>query len=138
LKIVIMLFAAILAPGCTSSAGPQASTPAQQQAAKDEARLAAALSGRTAGAPQDCIDTRDLDGNTSCVGGVILFTGRTNDVVWLNRPTGGCSILNPGRALKFTGPWLCRSSVVTVVDPVTGREVGGCSLGGFTPYRFAR
>lgn len=138
LKTIVMLFAAILAAGCASSAGPQGSAPAQTQAVEDEARLAAALSGRIAGAPQDCVDTRDLDGNTSYVSGVILFRDSARDVVWLNRPTSGCSILNPGRALKFTGPQLCRSSVVTVVDPGTGREVGGCGLGDFTPYRLAR
>lgn len=132
MKTIIMLFAAILAAGCTTKSGPQATTP------EDEARVAAALSGRIAGPPQDCVDARDLNGNTSYIGGVILFTGRTNDVVWLNRPMGGCSLLNPGRALKFTGPLLCSSSVVTVVDPATGREVGSCGLGEFTPYRLAR
>jgi hypothetical protein len=134
-----MLFAAILAAGCTTKAGPQASAAAQTQAAQHETDLAAALSGRIAGAPQDCVDTRDLASNTSYVGGAILFTGRTNDVVWLNRPTtGGCSLLNTGRALRFTGPQLCSSSVVTVVDPASGREVGSCGLGEFTPYRIAR
>jgi hypothetical protein len=139
LKTIIFLFAAILVAACTHSGGPKASTPAQAQAADDEAKLTVALSGRVAGAPQDCVNARDLDGNTSYVGGAILFTGRTNDVLWLNRPTtGGCSFLNPGRTLKFEGPQLCRESVVTVVDPATGREVAGCGLGEFTPYRLAR
>jgi hypothetical protein len=136
-RTVILLFAAIFAAGCTSNAGPQASTPAQAQAAKDEARLAAALSGRIAGAPQGCIDARHLEG-TTYIGGVILFRDRTHDVIWLDRTTGGCSGLNLGRALNFTGPQLCRESVVTVVDPATGREDSACVLGEFTPYRLAR
>ena len=137
MKTIILLFAAILAAGCTSNAGPQPSTPAQAQAVTDEARLAAALSGRIAGPPQGCIDSAHLDDNTY-VGGVILFRDRVHDVIWLNRTTGGCSGLNFGRALKFTGPQLCRESVVTVVDPATGREDGACGLGEFTPYRPAR
>lgn len=138
MKTIIMLFAAILAAGCTTHVGPQASAPAQAKATGDEAALAASLSGRIAGAPQDCVDARDLASNTSYVAGVILFRDRANDVIWLNRGTGGCSMLNPGRALKFTGPQLCSSSVVIVVDPATGREVGSCGLGEFTPYRPAR
>ena len=137
MKTIIILSAAILVAGCTHSGKPEASTGAPTQATGDEAKLAAALSGRIAGAPQGCIDSRHLEG-TTYNGGVILFTGRTNDVVWLNRPMGGCSLLNPGRALRFTGPLLCSSSVVTVVDPATGREVGSCGLGEFTPYRLAR
>ena len=133
MKTIIILSAAILVAGCTHNGGPQA------QAAEAEASLAAALSGRIAGAPQDCVDARDLASNTSYVGGAILFRDRANDVIWLSRPTtGGCSFLNSGRALKFTGPQLCRNSVVTVVDPATGREVASCGLGDFTPYRLAR
>jgi hypothetical protein len=137
LKTIIILSAAILMAGCTHNGGRQASTPAQAQAAKDEARLAAALSGRIAGAPEGCIDARHLEG-TTYFGGVILFRDRTHDVIWLNRTMGGCSGLNLGRALNFTGPQLCRESVVTVVDPATGREDSACVLGDFTPYRLAR
>ena len=137
--IIMMLFAAIFAAGCATKAGPQASAPAQAQAAEQEAALAAALSGRIAGAPRDCVNARDLASNTPYVGGALLFRDRTNDVIWLNRPTtGGCSFLNPGRTLKFEGPQLCRESVVTVVDPATGRDVAACGLGEFTPYRLAR
>jgi hypothetical protein len=78
-------------------------------------------------------------GNTFSAGGAILFRDRANDVIWLSRPTtGGCSFLNPGPTLKFERPQLSRESVVTVVDPATGREVAGCGLGEFTPCRLAR
>jgi hypothetical protein len=137
LKTIVLLFAAILAVGCTHSGKPETSTSAPTPATKDEARLAEALSGRIAGAPQGCIDSRHLEG-TTYIGGVILFRDRVNDVIWLTRTTGGCSGLGLGRALKFEGPQLCRESVVTVVDPATGREDGACGLGEFTPYRLAR
>jgi hypothetical protein len=33
---------------------------------------------------------------------------------------------------------LCRGDIVTVFDPISGVEFGGCSLGEFTPYRATR
>jgi hypothetical protein len=140
MKTIILLFAAILAAGCTHNGGPQVSARAQAQAAEDEAGLAAALSGRIAGPPQDCVDQGDLGGNKSYGRGVILFSGRTNDVVYVNRPAGGCPDLNLGRALKTrtTMTQLCRGDIVTVFDPISGTEYGGCGLGQFTPYRLAR
>ena len=70
---------------------------------------------------------------------MILFNGRTNDVVYVNRPAGGCSDLEFGRAIKTQTPTtrLCRGDIVTVFDPVSGMDYGGCSLGEFTPYRRA-
>jgi hypothetical protein len=139
LKTIIMLCATFLMVGCTHSGKPETSAGAQTQAAEQAASLEAALSGRIAGPPQVCVNARDLASNTTYVGGAILFRDRTNDVIWLNRPTtGGCSFLNPGRTLKFEGPQLCRENVVTVVDPATGRDVAACGLGEFTPYRLAR
>jgi hypothetical protein len=139
MKTIIMLFAAILAVGCTHTAKPATGGQAQEQAAKDEADLAAALGGRIAGPPQECVDQRDLGGNKSYGRGVILFSGRTNDVVYVNRPAAGCPDLDSGRALKTrtTTTQLCRGDLVTVFDPTSGVEFGGCSLGEFTPYRRA-
>jgi hypothetical protein len=139
MKTIIILSAAILAAGCTYSGGPQASARAQEQAAEGEGDLSAALSGRIAGPPQDCVNEADLGGNKSYGRGVILFSGRTNDVVYVNRPAAGCPGLNFGRALKTrtTTTQLCRGDIVTVFDPVSGTEYGGCSLGEFTPYRRA-
>jgi hypothetical protein len=140
MKTIIMLLAAVLAAGCTHNGGPQASERARAQAAEDEAGLAAALSGRIAGPPQDCVDARDLGGNKSYGRGVILFGGRTDDVVYVNRPAAGCPGLDFGWALKTrtTTTQLCRGDIVIVFDPVSGTEYGGCGLGEFTPYRRAR
>ena len=137
MKTIIMLCAAILAAGCTHYRGAEAITPAQAQAVDDEAGLAAALSGRIAGSPQDCVAEPDLGGNKSYGRDVILFSGRTNDVVYVNRPAGGCPDLNFGRAVKIQVPTtrLCRGDIVTVFDPVSGVEYGSCGLGEFTPYR---
>jgi hypothetical protein len=140
MKIITMLFAAILAAGCTHNGGPEASARARTQATEDEAGLAAALSGRIAVPPQNCVNERDLGGNKSYGRGVIVFSGSTNDVVYVNRPAAGCPDLASGRALKTRTPMtqLCRGDIVTVFDPVSGFEYGSCSLGEFTPYRRAR
>jgi hypothetical protein len=140
MKTIIMLCAAILVVGCTHSGQPVAGTGDQTQAAEHEADLAAALSGRTAGPPQDCVNEADLGGNKSYGRGVILFSSRTDDVVYVNRPTAGCPTLDFGRAIKIKTPAskLCRGDIFTVFDPVSGIEYGSCSLGEFTPYRRAR
>lgn len=61
-------------------------------------------------------------------------------MVYVKRPTGGCPGLDFGRALstRNTSSTLCRGDVVTVFDPISGTQYGGCSLGHFTPYRRAQ
>jgi len=140
MKIVIVLSVAILLAGCTSSGRPEAGARARAQATSDEADLAAALSGRVAGPPQDCVDQRDLGGNKSYGRDVILFSGRSNDVVYVNRLPATCPGLNFGNSLKTrtTTTRLCRGDIVTVFDPVSGIDYGGCGLGEFTPYQRIR
>jgi hypothetical protein len=140
MKIVIMLAAAVLVAGCAHSGGPEASGGAQTQAAKDKADLAAALRGRTPRAPQDCVDEPDLDSSRAYGKDVILFSGRTGEMVYVNRLAAGCPGLDFGRAIRtqIRTTQLCRGDVVTVFDPVSGTEYGTCALGVFTPYRRAR
>ena len=97
--------------------------------------LAEALAGRTAGTPVPCVSQRDLRSNRS-VGDAILFDG-PGDIVYVNRPAGGCPSLDFGRVLitRTTSSRLCRGDIATVVDPVSGTEYGGCGLGDFVPYR---
>jgi hypothetical protein len=135
MKSVIMLCAAILVLGCTHGG-----TPAPTQAPGPEAELAAALSGRTAGPAQDCVNEAELAGNKAYGKDVIVFSGRTDDVVYVNRPPGGCPALDFGRAIRIQTPAarLCRGDVVTVFDPLSDIGYGSCSLGAFTPYRRAR
>jgi len=134
---MMLFFAAILAVSCIHSGQPAASARQQTQAAGDEARLAEALSGKTAGPPQDCVSERDLGGHQFYGRSAILFTASASAVLYVNRPGAGCPDLGPGRALRLriTGARLCRGDVVAVIDPVTGVELGACSLGRFTPYR---
>jgi hypothetical protein len=136
MKAIIMLLAASLAAGCTHNGGPEA----KAQAAKADAALASALSGRIAGPPQDCVSEPELGGNKAYGRDVIVFSGRVEDVLYVNRLAGGCAGLDFGWAVKAKTPAtrLCRGDIVTVFDPISGAEFGSCGLGQFTPYRPAR
>jgi hypothetical protein len=140
MKTSIVLSAAILALGCVHQGSPDAKAQAQAQATQDEARLVAALSGRVAGLPQDCVVEIDLGGTKSYGRGVILFTSKTGDVVYVNRPRSGCPEVSSGRAIRVRTPEtrFCRGDIVTVFDPVSRMDYGSCNLGEFTPYRSTR
>lgn len=137
MKTAVILFAALLATACAHNGAPKATT--QAQAAKDEAALADVLKGRVAGPPQDCVNLAQLTDNRAYGRDVIVFNGPTRNTVWVNRPPNGCLYLEPGRALlvKPTTDQLCRADSVTVIDPTSGTQFGGCGLGQFTPYRLA-
>jgi hypothetical protein len=136
MKVFFVLLAAALVVGCTHSSQQEA-TGTQTQSAKTEADLAAALSGRVAGQAQDCVSERDLGENKAYGKDVIVFKGRTDEVVYVNRLLSPCPGLEFGRAIAFTTPQtrICRGDLVNVFDPVTGVQFGGCGLGEFTPYR---
>lgn len=137
MKTILMLSAAVVALAWIHTGPPETRASAQALPAKDEAKLAAAVSGMTAGPEQDCVSERDLGSNESFGGRVVLFHGPTNDVVYVNRLPTACPGLDSGRSLRVRTPAsrLCRGDVATVFEPVSGMDLGGCSLGKFTPYR---
>jgi hypothetical protein len=126
--LVLWLLAGLVA-GCMAQEPVELSASAQT-------RLAEALDGRTSGTPQACVPQRTLRGNRSIANGVLLFEG-PNDILYVNRPAGGCPTLEYGRSLRTrtVSSQLCRGDIVTVFDPVSGFEYGGCGLGDFVPYR---
>jgi hypothetical protein len=137
MRIVILMLTAVSMAGCAHGGPADVSASAKARTAEQAARLAAVLQGRVAGPPQDCVDQRSFDNQEPFGNSAILFSGGPGDVVYLNRPRGGCVGLDLGRAIKTRTPTtrLCRGDVVTVFDPASGMAVGGCSLGEFTPYR---
>lgn len=139
MKTIVMLSAAVVALACIHAGRAETGARAQALSAKDEATLAAALSGMTAGPAQDCVSEPDLGSNESYGGRVVLFHGATDDVVYVNRLPTVCPGLDSGRSLRVRTPAsrLCRGDVATVFEPVSGMDLGGCSLGKFTPYRRA-
>ena len=128
MKAHLALLAAIFATAC-------ATEPADAPRAGDGDRLGRALAGRSAGPAQDCVAHRDL-GSSRAVGDAILFDGR-GGTLYLNRPAGGCEMLRDGNAIvtRTSGSQLCRGDIVTILDPVSRVEYGGCALGAFTPHR---
>ena len=139
MRTILTLVAVALVAACAHGGRPETSSRAQARAAEDEARLAAALGGRVAGQPQDCVLERELGSNESYGRSGIVFRGSTDDVVYVNRPPAGCPGLDAARGMKLRTPAarLCRGDTVVAFDPVSGTELGGCSLGAFTPYRRA-
>ncbi|HEX6377103.1 MAG TPA: hypothetical protein VFZ91_15435 [Allosphingosinicella sp.] len=129
MRYLILLASACLAAGCTSD------EPVDTRV-DDEAKLAAQLRGyEPAGPPVACVSMRDLQGNKSAGEGAIVFDGTGKK--WVNRPPGGCTTLEFGRALRVrtSTSQLCRGDIVTVFDPSSNSEYGGCGLGDFEPYR---
>jgi hypothetical protein len=137
MKSIVVLSAAVVAVACMHTGRPETGVGVRAQGAENDAKLAAALNGMTAGPAQDCVIERDLGSNESYGGRVVLFHGPTDDVVYLNRLPAACPGLDSGRSLRVRTPAarLCRGDIVTVFEPVSGMELGGCSLGKFMPYR---
>lgn len=131
----VALALAVLTAGC------MAERPMQMGDARTQTRLAEELQGRVqAGPPQSCVQQRNLRGNESAGEGAIIFRGTVGDLIYVNRPPGGCPEIGSGRAIKVrtTQTQICRGDIIEVFDPVTGFSFGGCGLGEFTPYRRQR
>ena len=107
--------------------------------AKDAAKLAKALAGRTAGPPVSCIgnsrgsNMQVVDDNT------ILF--KEGGTVYVQKPRGGCHGLGNGTYTLVTrlhgSNRLCRGQIGELVDRVTGSSYGSCVFDDFVPYRKA-
>ena len=133
MRPVMILLLAGLAAGCMSADEPA------ELSAEAQGELDAALAGRSAGPDVSCIPQRDIR-NSRTIGDSAMLFQSAGDVLYVNRPPGGCPTLRFGRAFRTTSTisQLCRGDIVTVFDPVSGAEFAGCSLGDFTPYRRLR
>lgn len=131
MKAHLTLLAALSVAAC-------AAEPVDAPRADDGDRLGRALAGRSPGPTVDCVAHRDL-GSSRAAGDAILFNGR-GSTLYLNRPAGGCEALRDGNAIvtRTSASRLCRGDIVTILDPVSRVEYGGCALGDFTPYRRVR
>lgn len=132
MKRILPISLLAAAAACTPAV-PVALSPSQQ------AQLGEALAGRSAGPAIACVNQRHLRGNRSIGEAAVLFEG-VGSTVYVNRPPGGCPLLNLGRTLvtRTIGTQLCRGDIVSVVDMTSGMHLGSCALGEFTPYRRQR
>lgn len=129
--IALTLLAATAA--CTAERPPEL-------AAADEAKLSTELRGYVqAGPPLSCVSQRELRGNRSAGESALIFEGRGR-MLYVNRPAAGCPDLKGFRAIRVetTMTQLCQGDIVSVFDPTSGVDYGGCGLGEFTPYRRTR
>jgi hypothetical protein len=133
MKRTALFLLAGLTAACTAASGMEVSQ-------DSDADMAEALAGRTAGEPQSCVEMRRIRSSRSIGDDAILFQGSTSDLVYINRPAGGCPGLRMARSIRTrtTATSLCRGDIVTPFDPVSGAEHGGCGLGDFIPYRRSR
>jgi hypothetical protein len=130
----ILFSAVMVAMASAALAGdrPRAAT----RAASDEARFAAAIAGRTAGRPQQCVQQRQLRGNRGFGENVIVFDG-PGRTIYVNHTRGGCPRISDWNTvvIRSMGGSLCANDLVHVVDLQSGVDYGACSLGDFTPFR---
>lgn len=103
---------------------------------KQAARLEAALDGKVAGEPVNCVSRYPGSSLTAVSESVLLYrvSGR---LIYRNDLIGSCTGLGRGDTLiiKPTGSQYCRGDIARSADLVTGSISGGCALGSFTPYR---
>ena len=103
---------------------------------KQAARLEAALEGKVAGEPVNCVSRYPGSSLTAVSESVLLYrvSGR---LIYRNDLIGSCTGLGRGDTLiiKPTGSQYCRGDIARSADLVTGSVTGGCALGSFTPYR---
>ena len=102
---------------------------------KNEAKLTAALAGRVAGKPVDCISLRDIRSSQIIDGTAIVYdTGGGR--LYVNRPRTAADWLDSDDILvtKTYGSDLCSLDTVSLVDRGARMQRGFVGLGQFVPY----
>lgn len=135
-RLPLVIAAAGLAAIAGGTAVIAASEPAPALSARDQAKLDAALAGKTAGPPQSCIPLVQIR-NTTYVGNRTILYRISSKLVYRNDPPGGCPGLREGSGLITSTPtgMLCSGDIAHVRDFVAGFSTGACALGDFVPYR---
>lgn len=115
-----------------------ATAPAKDASPKSTNELAKALNGRTAGKPINCIRNAVGKSRMEVIDDwTILF--REGDVIYLQRPQGGCHRISSGGYALVTHLYgstkLCSGDISQLVDHTNGIHGGSCVLGPFVPYR---
>ncbi|MDG2535340.1 hypothetical protein P6144_16890 [Sphingomonas sp. HITSZ_GF] len=110
----------------------------QKTSNRDDAKIARALEGLTAGAPQDCID-RTRVGEVRGYRDTILYVGGRNKI-WRNDPIGSCSGLAQGDLLvvESMSGRICRGDRASTRARLGGMLTSSCALGPFVPYTRAK
>lgn len=124
-----LLIAAVLVGTSTAAI---AATPDNS---KNEAKLAAALAGRVAGKPVDCINLRDVRSSQIIDRTAIVYdTG--GGKLYVNRPRMAAESLDSDDILvtKTIGTDLCSLDTINLIDRGSRFSHGFVGLGEFVPY----
>lgn len=97
--------------------------------------LADVIGNRVAQAPVDCVSTSVLDQPRIIDKQTIVY--RRSGTIYVNRLRAECPGLDPYTTLitEVRGGQLCRSDLVSTLDPGTTIPGPKCQLGQFTPYK---
>jgi len=96
------------------------------------------LSGRTAGASQECLETNQSGSPVAVDRQTVVL--RTADAVWVNRLEAPCPALQPTSTIvaeSFNGRY-CRNDRGRGLEPGSSTPGPLCRLGAWTPYRGGR
>ncbi|MCW2396507.1 hypothetical protein M2343_002923 [Sphingobium sp. B8D3B] len=110
------------------------STRAADAQAKNDAKLAKALEGRTAGEPVRCISLSSVRSTQIIDKTAIIY--EVGGKLYVNRPVSGASSLDDDDILvtKTSSSQLCDVDIVRLVDRAGHFPRGFVSLGKFVPY----
>ena len=105
---------------------------------KAQQQLAKALAGRVAGEPVSCINNFRGQTSMKVIDDWTILYG-DGDVVYLQKPPGGCANLSNRTNTLTTrlgsSQQLCAGDINQVVQPSSGIFRGSCAFGPFVPYR---
>ncbi|MDR6789693.1 hypothetical protein J2Y58_003066 [Sphingomonas sp. BE138] len=130
----LMTFAAAAALG----AAAVVAAPAQKPDKPDRNRLdyEKLLAGKTAGPPQDCIDTRWTRPQLTAYDGKLIYRV-SKKLVYVTDTGGGCEAVARGDAIvtRQFQTRLCRGDIAQTVNLPARIPSGSCAMGAFVPYR---
>jgi hypothetical protein len=128
-----MRFLFTFAAAALLGAGAIAAVPRDRAPDADYQKL---ITGKTAGKPQDCIDTRVTRPDLSAYGTKLVYRV-SNKLVYVSETGGGCENVRRGDALvtRQFQTRLCRGDIAQTVDLPASIPTGSCALGAFVPYR---
>lgn len=134
MRRALTLAALLLVAGCAAQ-----DRTASQIAARGEREFADAVAGRSAGAPQRCIDPRTASGPQLIAPDRLVY--RDAGTVWVTRAEG-CPFIDRDAIViaELFGGQLCRNDRFRTVQRGTSAGIPGpyCRYSDFTPYRRPR
>lgn len=112
-----------------------ADEPERAELTKGEIKLAKLLDGRVAGEPRSCIRTFGSRNLQQIDGTALVY--KDGGTIWVNRTRTPEQIDDSEIMVirRFTGPSLCRTDNIELVDRLSGFFSGVIFLDDFVPYR---